>query len=244
MYLGNGAANVTALALLSEIRELPGNARCMDCDADCAMDPWVSISHGTLICVMCAGQHRSLGVHISFVRSLKLDVLKEKEIAALRCGGNERMIAFLEGAEQCVQRHVWRELPVTLRYHTPVADLYRRRLRAQVAGDEELPMDLDASVKPPPPAQNLRRPAKWTPDNEAPKCELCHNAFSLFLRRHHCRRCGRCVCSNCSPQARHGSTDSRSNRGSEADVLGSARAVRQCKFCSHPAPQPYAGLVG
>merc|ERR1712224_371036 len=32
------------------------------------------------------------------------------------------------------------------------------------------------------------------------ECEICKKAFNLFSRRpHHCRRCGRCLCSACSP---------------------------------------------
>lgn len=41
-------------------------------------------------------------------------------------------------------------------------------------------------------------PAKeWAPNSS--RCSLCQASFSLFKRRHHCRRCGECVCSNCSP---------------------------------------------
>jgi superfamily II helicase len=43
----------------------------------------------------------------------------------------------------------------------------------------------------------LYRPL-WSP-NEVESCELCGKKFTLITRRHHCRMCARCVCSNCSP---------------------------------------------
>ena len=38
----------------------------------------------------------------------------------------------------------------------------------------------------------------WIPDDLAPNCMECHKPFSFFNRRHHCRRCGDCVCKECS----------------------------------------------
>ncbi|ELP86095.1 Rho/RAC guanine nucleotide exchange factor, putative [Entamoeba invadens IP1] len=38
----------------------------------------------------------------------------------------------------------------------------------------------------------------WVPDNLAKNCMLCNLPFSLVTRRHHCRKCGKCVCANCS----------------------------------------------
>ena len=43
---------------------------------------------------------------------------------------------------------VWRSLPLELRYHTPAADLYRRRLQAMLDGIE-LPTEM-VRLKPPP----------------------------------------------------------------------------------------------
>ena len=48
-----------------------GNGYCADCAA--ANPMWASISFGVTICLQCAGTHRSIGVHISFVRSIDMD---------------------------------------------------------------------------------------------------------------------------------------------------------------------------
>nr|POE85202.1 fyve-type zinc finger-containing protein c9b6.03 [Quercus suber] len=36
--------------------------------------------------------------------------------------------------------------------------------------------------------------AHWKPDSSALDCAICHVAFTMFLRRHHCRKCGDVVC--------------------------------------------------
>lgn len=38
----------------------------------------------------------------------------------------------------------------------------------------------------------------WTPDSRVSMCQLCTSSFSALFRRHHCRACGRVVCSACS----------------------------------------------
>lgn len=45
-------------------------------------------------------------------------------------------------------------------------------------------------------------PAKsgWVPNEQASVCMNCQlSTFTMFNRRHHCRRCGRVVCAQCSP---------------------------------------------
>ncbi|KAK8125874.1 uncharacterized protein PG998_001633 [Apiospora kogelbergensis] len=49
-----------------------------------------------------------------------------------------------------------------------------------------------------------RRPSeftlpRWQPDAEVTLCPICRAQFSIFVRKHHCRKCGRVVCANCSP---------------------------------------------
>ncbi len=49
----------------------PGNDKCADCDG--GTPTWASINLGIMLCIECSGIHRSLGVHISKVRSVTLD---------------------------------------------------------------------------------------------------------------------------------------------------------------------------
>ncbi|BFZ57861.1 hypothetical protein PYCC9005_004916 [Savitreella phatthalungensis] len=59
--------------LLSTIREAaPENSRCADCGSSAKVE-WVSINLCAILCIECSGVHRSLGSHISKVRSLLLD---------------------------------------------------------------------------------------------------------------------------------------------------------------------------
>lgn len=59
--------------LLREIRAREqGNVWCADCGSDQKTE-WVSINLGIIVCIECSGIHRSLGTHISKMRSLTLD---------------------------------------------------------------------------------------------------------------------------------------------------------------------------
>ena len=69
---------------------------CFDCDAEIAAGAWVSVTYGISLCLACAGIHRGLGVHISFVRSTALDRWTDDQVVKLERMGNRRANAYWE----------------------------------------------------------------------------------------------------------------------------------------------------
>ncbi|KAI4191914.1 MAG: hypothetical protein LQ348_003350 [Seirophora lacunosa] len=47
-------------------------------------------------------------------------------------------------------------------------------------------------------SREIRLP-RWQPDSEVTSCPICGKGFGFLFRKHHCRKCGRVVCANCSP---------------------------------------------
>ncbi|CAI5743084.1 unnamed protein product [Hyaloperonospora brassicae] len=45
-----------------------------------------------------------------------------------------------------------------------------------------------------------RRLSSWVQDDAVCACFKCHTVFSLLVRKHHCRACGRIFCATCSSQ--------------------------------------------
>eukprot|EP00794_Sanderia_malayensis_P015119 gene15119-16675_t len=72
--------------LLEQIRALPGNDICADCESP--NPKWASINIGITLCIECSGIHRSLGVHISKVRSITLDDWEPESIKLMSELGN------------------------------------------------------------------------------------------------------------------------------------------------------------
>lgn len=47
----------------------------------------------------------------------------------------------------------------------------------------------------------------WENDGDVGQCRSCNRRFTFFLRKHHCRRCGRIYCDACSSHRAHLSAD-------------------------------------
>jgi Putative GTPase activating protein for Arf len=76
------------------VRQLPGNSRCMDCNAH--NPQWAAVRFGALLCLQCSGVHRSLGVQISSVRSIGMDEWSAKEVLSMLEGGNRQLQLFFQ----------------------------------------------------------------------------------------------------------------------------------------------------
>jgi hypothetical protein len=85
------------LAALKKLLARPENLRCADCGLKSPRPTWASVNLGVFLCLRCAGVHRSLGVHLSQVRSALLDVWTFEQLEVMvRCGGNAIANSFWE----------------------------------------------------------------------------------------------------------------------------------------------------
>lgn len=60
-------------------------------------------------------------------------------------------------------------------------------------------INIEAASKPFVMPDQVPTKEQWVADYSTDRCMLCHTSiFSMIIRRHHCRRCGRLVCHACS----------------------------------------------
>ncbi|OBA24051.1 FYVE-domain-containing protein [Metschnikowia bicuspidata var. bicuspidata NRRL YB-4993] len=72
----------------------------------------------------------------------------------------------------------------------------------------------------------------WKADATASKCYLCKARFTLFNRRHHCRKCGQLVCATCSSkQVRYFANSYVLNSQNTPEKARSHVYYRTCDVC-------------
>ncbi|CAD5217466.1 unnamed protein product [Bursaphelenchus xylophilus] len=90
---------IQRVSFFEELKRIPGNRQCADCGHSDAK--WASINLGVVICIECSGAHRSLGVHVSKVRSLTMDELSNEQKEVLKSLGNQKVNRiYLAGIDQ------------------------------------------------------------------------------------------------------------------------------------------------
>ena len=60
------------LLVINELLKKPENKYCADCKK--TSPTWASVNLGVFVCINCSGCHREIGVHITKIRSVNLDV--------------------------------------------------------------------------------------------------------------------------------------------------------------------------
>ncbi|KAF2767263.1 ArfGap-domain-containing protein [Teratosphaeria nubilosa] len=80
---------------LKQLVKLESNKSCADCKRN-KHPRWASWNLGIFVCIRCSGIHRSLGVHISRVKSVDLDSWTEEQMASMLKWGNKRANRYWE----------------------------------------------------------------------------------------------------------------------------------------------------
>lgn len=73
---------------VAELKNTPSNNQCAECSSP--NPDWASLTYAVVICLDCAGIHRGLGVHVSFVRSITMDDWSTDQFDRMMRGGNDK----------------------------------------------------------------------------------------------------------------------------------------------------------
>lgn len=115
-----------------KLKNAQANQLCFDCPA--VRPTWASVTYGVFLCLDCSATHRSMGVHLTFVRSLDLDEWTQPQIDAMKLGGNKNCQTYF-------RKHGLTDMhtKITKKYTSKAAQSYRAELAKCIKAAEQVP---------------------------------------------------------------------------------------------------------
>jgi len=162
---------------------------------------------------------------------LTLDSVSESQLLYLFNGGNDEFRKFRKSTlniddDACYSiDELYSEVEILYYREILAAKIERRRPLSFDEYSVKIAESIQKNSNSSPVSKVMKNinttPSKWIPDEQTDECMICLKPFTVFFRRHHCRRCGKCVCGYCAPK----------NNTRPIPEWNLREPVRHCKQC-------------